>query len=533
MKKRRLFAGLGLALSVLSGTAGANDYVIKTQRDSDELLNRIRAIRYGGPPPALTGLIAAEPIGLAPPAEAKSLTTAYKGGGGCVFFFSPREPNESDLRFKWDGPPCDGKPISGAGTLTVKYTEQTKEKTFYHASLLKGHFTNGYLTGKGEKTNFSLLADGTVREDIFHMTGDFLFGVLNGQGSKTWTGSATARPSAYRQEGLFKDGVVQSPSQFTRLQPAEGIEAETAQVLVNAEGNRYLGQIPSDSGRPMDGAIFFTGDRQGWNTQIYSLTNDGKIKSALIIRMDSGGKERGDDAFITGCENWIFSPAELRCEAGLLTRHTRDGGHLIDLKGRAFRIPMPYQPSAIPFRIKDQELIGIGWANKGKHEIPCNEDVSLCRGQAVVGVSGSFYFWGTAEYRDRTLTPVKGHFMSTSNNWTQAPETDKKEAYCSNFASPVFCREGWFKSGGDLWTGPYAIDTITFEPMIGYNVKDHFKFSMEGNGRYEFSNGKWAEVYARGNKFLSVQECDDPNTDNQVTCKINSAGVMVFTRHVR
>jgi len=481
----------------------------------------LRTIRYAGPLPDLKGLSAAREVKSERLRGGKDYSAAYRSQAGCVVFYNPLRQGEHDLAFKWQGPRCDGRPVHGEGTLWISYRADAADGTYQHASVYRGSFENGMLTGEGEKTNFSFGPDGTLRESIFHFTGSFVGGLLDGAGRKSWTGPADGEPSAHATEGQFAAGTPQGEVVFGQLRPYPGVEAEVKTLRLAADGRPLLQQPDSQ------GAIFFTGEATGWRTKVSTLDQDGRDRQALFFR---GRRRFGGLGQVAGCTAWEFHAAGLRCGEGVLTWQPEDSSHRLRLPSGAFRIPLPIRAGGNPFLVRDQEVLTFSFAGSASvdEELRCSADLSSCRGTAILEISSQVYFSGQVEYERGEVRPVSGTFRMGPEGGGRTPARDL--ASCQEFRSPTRCRRGLLWRGESSWTGGYEIWGLEFDPRRGYAIgRSPFRLTREGEGRIR-EGKRWVDARADEDRLVSVGRCDDEGDPARFTCRLADDGKVEFLR---
>ena len=487
-------------------------------------LAALKAMRYAGPVPDLGGFSAAPAYKAEGLQGGKDYSAAYRSKEGCVLFFAPLGKGEHDLAIKWQGPKCDGKPLHGEGTLSVSLQIDRPEGAQVAVFVSRGRFQNGMLTGEGEKTNFSFGPDGQRNESIFAFSGSFANGLLDGLGKRTWTGPASGQPSAQTQEGQFTAGTPHGEILFSQLRPQPRVEAETKTLEFDDNGRPLLEQQGSV------GAIFFYGDPAGWVTKVETLNKDWSMRRALLYR---GRSAHGDLKESAGCLAWEFHEDGLHCTEGALTWRRGDSTFALKLEGKPFQILRPPE-GAGPFRVRDQELLRLGGSPGEEAGLTSSADLTSCRGAAILPLTTWVYFSGQVEYERGEVRPVSGVFRQSPSSSTRTPGQDERVAGCRDFRSPTRCRSGWSKRGeatdDPVWTGRFELRGVEFDPRRGYDVSGpDWGITMEGEGRllYE-SSGRWADLRAEEDRFLSIGRCGDDDSDD-LNCRLEGQTV-VFPR---
>lgn len=494
-------------------------------QDPARLLSELRNMRYSGELPSQNGLSPAKPVKLAAPKDARSYTVAYKNRAGCVMFFVPLVKTQHDLKAKWQGSACNGKPLHGKGTLTITHQDDTPSGTITYISVAHGTFRNGMLTGQGRKENFALNPDGSMKYDTYILSGEFAYGVLEGDGTRAWTGPASDHPSATVETGHFSDGTPSGLIIYSRLHPYEGVEADRNEMVLDSSGRFYNYQAYNNAGKkPTRGMVFFQGDETGWNIETAALGPAQTPKAATI----TGPK---DHPFAMQCEAWEFRADGWFCGKGDALFGLHD--QIITLSAKSFTMPIPIPASGAPLRIKDGERVMMRTVTlDGESEFSCNSDLSSCRGQTVIPVAGDLYFWGEARIQDGAQKPISGEFLlRAADTYKRDPGRDHKWGYCASFDSPTRCANGtiWYDEG-DTWKGGYTLKGISYDAEHGYGSSSNERsLAKDGHGRLTFSSGEWAEARAEDGDLVSVGNCDDPHRSGKITCSLRGSTV-VFTR---
>ncbi len=525
-----------LAFLCWSGATPASAATLVTEENSDRLLAGLRAMRYAGPIPALTGFSPAsvvKPGGLLK--GGKDYTTPYRSAQGCVAFFAPLAEGEHDLGLKWEGRKCDGQPLRGEGTLSITYRLDGPKGSFRLVSVFRGSFENGMLSGKGEKANFSYEASGQIREEVYAFSGQFADGLLDGPGRKALTKAATSQPSAQVVEGNFSAGTPLGEVVFSQLRPYPGVEAETKTLIFDVNGRPLLAQPDSN------GAIFFTGDALGWNTHVTALKSDWSVREAIFFRTPKETRGQATPFLLAGCSSWVIDVAGLHCQEGILIWKPAGTVHSLQASRKPFEIPMPFKTLGSPVRVNDRErllLSYLGFSRKaedGTEELTCSSDLTSCRGKAVLLITEGYYFFGQVAYEGGEVRPQSGLFLQRTQSSERVPAKDERRAFCKEFRTPTECQDGWLMRSEDSWTGTYVFKGLRFDARRGYEPeRGGFRAAMEGGGRFLWTEDQsWADLRAEDDRFVSVRACDRPLEEGTFTCSLDDDGTVIFQRSGR
>lgn len=304
-------------------------------------------------------------------------------------------------------------------------------------------------------------------------------------------------------------------------------------MLLSDEGGVYTYQAYKNKGNAVKGALFFYGDKNMWKTEIVevSTTGDLKPKSAKISRT---ALNESVPILYAECAEWEIQPDRWSCVKGNAV--LMKGSVKFLLEAKPFSIPLSLTTSGAPFRIQNGELVRVKFFIEPQdREMTCNEDMSLCRGKAIIGTGTPLYWWGESELRNGKLTPVSGLFLSKNIESVydvRDPAKDTRRASCTEFSSRTRCVSGvvWYESG-QKWEGGYYLKGIADDPSEGYmRSGDRYGVAIEHEGRLTFEGGRWADVYAEGGEIISVRKCDDPHSSRKFTCRMED-GRVTFVKH--
>lgn len=528
-----------LAISMLgnpataTATAAAADHerldeAKNDHADAGKFLAELRGMRFSGEAPSLNGFSPTQEINLSPPPGSNVYKTAYKSKSNCVVFFSPLGKVEHDLAVKWDGAKCNGKPIQGKGELAITYRTDASDGTFSHVFVYRGRFKDGMLTGPSEKVNFVFYPDGRLKDDIYAFSGEFAYGLLNGAGAQTWTGPATDEPSAWVKKGNFKDGIPSGLITLSRLHPFAGVEADSGEQVLNADGGAYSYQWYNNGKKPVKGIMYFYNDPIQWQIATSEIKTGEMPGHAGIRRVD------GSSELLAECDDWDIQKGRWSCARGTaaIASSARPD---ISLDG-AFYIPVPVNKSGGMIRAGNGGRVRIGSENiSAGHEMLCNEALSLCHGKAIVTVGAYEYWWGESEFSNGNLQPVSATLYHSSSPYEVDPSKDKKLAVCEEFSSPTRCDRGALWAGdGISWRGGYTMHGVKYSSSAGYDIGSGWGLYIDGHGRLTWGkDGRWAEGDVNDNEWVSIDDCDEPASSSKFICELHGNTVTFVEQRQR
>lgn len=519
---------LGLAAAAIGFPAAAAG---SEAEESKKMLEWLRSLRHDGDVPALTGFSPAKPIAdfTAPPGG-HDLSQAYKSAAGCVAFFAAPADHFSGVAFKVKGLPCNGKPLEGKGELQI-YRKHLNGAGFDQViSVLSGEFSKGMLTGEAAKANFTFNAAGKPVADTYVFSGRFENSVLNGKGQRRWTGPKDGEPSAIALEGNFKDGVPSGGVLQSRLHPLPGVEADFQPLHYSPKGNSYVEQSQLNGGKTVDGYLFLYQDPARWKVEVATWRDH--VEAGALTR-----KRDDEENFYAACKQWDFAAGKISCMDGNVGGGFK--GTYYGVERGPFSIPLPFDTRSVPFRVNNQQKVTIGLEMQNQPGVSCNPDMTRCSGMVVTALFGSSqYLRGDAEVRDGAVYFKSAKLYQRASGLAYSPEynysSDKVEASCSNFSSPLVCAKGVYHySSGTTATGSWKFKNVGFETLsergrIGYITKGEFGPVMNGNVRMDYANGSWADVVMVDSEIESVEDCGVPDGAS-VSCAAEGS-TMTFTR---
>lgn len=477
--------------------------------------------------PVTTGFSPARPVdGFAAPPNSRWMTTPYRSATGCVAFFYP--PNDDDIKvsevaLKWQGPACNGRPLNGSGELQIRYRSEDN----LVVSVLKGNFSNGLLNGKGSKRNFSFTAQGARLQDTYLFDGQFAANVLHGEGRSRWIGPADSHPRAWLREGRFDQGALNGQVLQSRLSPYPGVAVETLQLWFNNDGQAYNNQAAANKNEPVPGRLLFTGEDAPWLVDLIGYQNDGRPAGSLMRLFGAGHPPLAAE-----CMHWQLDGPQPRCQKGDL-RYDLNPGLVIEQGG--FVLDTPVRAGRTPFRPLGNTGIGFnsGLAESSNLPLRCNEEISLCTGSGLYPSTLSNMHWqGRFEWRPSGITPVSGSLYWRARANAPASTADEHMADCQRFDGPLSCADGALISQHSTFRGAWFYRAPD-NSYRGYMEeaedapRDEGGFQRRGWGTLTFSDGSSARVRVDATDNLAeVGDCEDPNTDDEVSCTLRGSTVM-------
>ncbi|MDD2686543.1 MAG: hypothetical protein PHY62_10320 [Gallionella sp.] len=345
-----------IILLAVPRSAVADDSDLYATEEGTRLMQVRKHMRFSGEAPSFDGFSPAKRIKLPAPDGATYYTDAYKNKNNCVTFFSKPDRGEKEFALKWSGGSCNGKPIKGIGELQILYKVEINGKVYTNIQTYLGNFENGLLTGEdGKRVNFSFDSEGRVQE-IYELSGEFAFGLLNGEGRKTWTGPKDAHPSAWMQEGNFTDSTAYGLIEFTRANPFVGIEADWSELVLNENGDTYKYQSHQNGNESVSGVMFFEGDPIPWHTAMETVSGTKESTSpenGSFIRVSD--KDEIGQRIILGadCESWELRSGQWFCPKGSIQKQDiRMGRDPKTIFEGAFALPIPFDERVGPIKIR-------------------------------------------------------------------------------------------------------------------------------------------------------------------------------------
>jgi hypothetical protein len=507
-------------------------------RDPDELpgalrqaeANRkaIQTLRTNAALPPFASMPPVTSVTVSAPAGATDYNSAYQTSSGCVFFYE-KTATMAATHADWKGPACKGKPLSGKGTLRITVLRDTdgSKKLVQHE--MRGTFINGLLSGPGEKANYVYAMDKTPIHDTYLFFGYFENGFLSGQGRRIWIGASTDRPSAVQLTGSFVEGVPSGVLRQVRSQPYEGATGDVISLAFGKKGTPYVEQAQVQRRRAAEGSIYF--DDEEWTMYVETWDYRAPVAAVFVRAPDYKKFPNEKDYLLVHCADWRFETAAWECKDGTVRQRPVNTGVFLQAEKAAFSLAM--QSGAKGLRVASNPPVYLIDSEFDKDRtVRCNSDWSECSGQAQFHMVGPYTWRGETKYRNGEIKPVGSGALLAYNGEDFMNSRMEVVAECRRLSSPTECESGTYKfSNGGSFEGPFRLKNVTYGPrsdsrIAGYEKQGDIELELYGWGRTTFSNGKWADVRRKNNEIVEVGDCNDPGSDESVTCTLRGQTVM-------
>ncbi len=472
------------------------------------------------------------------PAGADDYNSAYKTNTGCIFFYE-KTARTAATHADWKGPACKGNALSGKGVLRITakiVTEDGGENLVQHE--MRGTFANGMLSGVGEKTNIHYKADKTPIHDSYHFYGMFAHGFLSGQGQRTWIGAPADRPSAVQLTGTFVAGLPNGLLRQVRSQPYEGAVGDVITLAFGPKGTPYIEQAQVQRGRPVEGTIYFDDDE--WTMYVQSWNYRAPVAAVFVRAPDYRKYPNQKSYLLAQCMDWRFETAGWDCKDGTIRHLPAGTAFFFHAEQAAFSLAM--QAGAQGLNVSsDPAVYLLGTELDKNRALRCNPDWSECSDQAEIEMAGPYTWRGDVRYLNGEIKPVGAGAVLAYRGEDFVAAKREVVAECHRLSSPTECESGTYKfSNGGTFEGPFRLKNATYglqpdSPLYGprpgprvprYGSEGEVDIELHGWGRITFSNGSWADVRKVGGTTVEVGDCEDPASDEALTCTLDGKTIV-------
>jgi hypothetical protein len=519
--------------------------------DLAQRLAWVRALRYDGPTPELTGFSPAQPVqGFSSPAGAHGHTQAYRSDSGCIAFFYPLAAHAvSDVAFKWNGPACTGQLLAGPGELQIL----RREGDALVVSVLQGTFAQGALHGNAAKADFRYALSGQPGHEVYRFEGEFVHSVLHGAGMVRWSGPADARPSAWSRQGHFRHGLIYGGVAQGRLHPYAGVEAEVQALRFADDGSIIVQQAQASGGEQQGGTLFFENDPNPWVSELETW-HGGQPQSARYTRVD-----RVKEQLLSAtCHAWRFEPERLVCAHGEIAAGTLAG--TVGVTQTAYAIRLPAWSHGAPFTLPSALKARVGLGDS-EFDAQCAPDMRRCTGHGAVPIATGRHYWhGDIEWRDGALIPVAAALYErphphnvhpgsqragSAQAHQQAEATSPKPpgapadrarlvARCARFTTPTDCADGEVLWDAQRFKGSWQLAGVRFRSVAAdrrgaprYQQDDPPTAVPQGWGELVLGEHHRAEVRFDGGLLREVRRCTRVHDGQERPCRIESGQLVM------